>query len=357
MKILHSADWHLDSPIIGRTETQTSLLKGALLEVPHKIAAAAKAERCDMMLIAGDIFDGAATPESIKAVKNALEEAAMPVFIVPGNHDFLSPVSPWLTERWPENVRIFTAAHWESVAVPGLDCRVYGTAFTGAEADGLLEGFRVQQEERYAIGLLHGDPTVASSPYCPITVRQIRDSGLDYLALGHIHKGDRLVAGDTLCAWPGCPMGRGFDELDSKGVLIVTLDEKGCDARFLPLDTPRFFDLTCDVDGDAVVAASQLLPAAGNADFYRITFTGESEPLDIDFLEKTFSQFPNLTVRDRTELPMDIWANVGEDSLEGVYFDLLRQQLETADEETKEAILLAAKISRRILENREVKLP
>ena len=118
-----------------------------------------------------------------------------------------------------------------------------------------------------------------------------------------------------------------------------------------------FFDLTCEAGNDAVASLSQLLPAAGSDNFYRITLTGESEALDIDLLEKEFSQFPNLTLRDRTELPMDIWANVGEDSLEGVYFGLLQQQLEGADEDTREKILLAAKLSRRILENREVKLP
>ena len=357
MKILHSADWHLDSPIIGRTEARTALLKAALLEVPHKVIAAARAEGCDLILLAGDLFDGIATPESVKALKDALGEAGIPVCIVPGNHDFLSPTSPWLTELWPENVHIFTAPHWESISFPALDCRIYGAAFTGPESEGLLESFRAEQEEAFAIGILHGDPTVAASPYCPITVRQIEASNLDYLALGHIHKGNRITAGNTLCAWPGCPMGRGFDELESKGVLIVTLDATGCDARFLPLDTPRFFDLSCEAGSDAAASLSQLLPAVGNEDFYRVTFTGESEMLDMALLEKAFSQFPNLILRDRTEPPMDIWANVGEDSLEGVYFGLLQQQLEDADEDTREKILLAARISRRILENREVKLP
>lgn len=357
MKILHSADWHLDSPIIGRSEAQTNLLKYTLAQVPHKVVTAAKAERCDLMLLSGDLFDGAATPESIKAVKDALAEAEIPVFITPGNHDYLCPTSPWLTERWPNNVHIFTSHYWESFAIPELDCRIYGAAFTGPESEALLDGFRADCDETYAIGILHGDPTVISSPYCPISARQIEASNLDYLALGHIHKGDRILSGSTLCAWPGCPMGRGFDELDAKGVLIITLDDRGCDARFFPLDTPRFFDWECEAGSDAAATLSRLLPAAGSSDFYRITLTGESEPLDTDLLLGRFPQFPNLVLRDRTELPMDIWANVDEDSLEGMYFRLLRGQLENADEDTREKILLAAKLSRRILENREVKLP
>ena len=357
MKILHSADWHLDSPIVGRTAEQTALLKAALLEIPHKIAAAARAERCDLMLLSGDIFDGPHTPESLKAVKDSLDEVSIPVFITPGNHDYLSPGSPWLTESWPENVHIFTCAAMEGIAVPGLDCQVYGAAFTGPSAPALLDGFRADGGERFAVGILHGDPTQTASPYCPVTAEQIRFSGLHYLALGHIHKGDHLTAGGTLCAWPGCPMGRGFDELENKGVLIVTLDDHGCQTRFLPLDTPRFFDLSCEPGTDAKAAIAQLLPAAGNQDFYRITLVGESEPLDTALLEKQFPHFPNLQLRDRTQRPVDLWASAGDDTLEGVYFRLLQEQLENADGETREQILLAARISRQILENREVKLP
>jgi hypothetical protein len=152
-------------------------------------------------------------------------------------------------------------------------------------------------------------------------------------------------------------MGRGFDELESKGVLIVTLDAGFCETRFLPLDTPKFYDLTCEAGTDPNASVSQLLPAVGNQDFYRISLTGESEPLDMDALEAQFRDFPNLQLRDRTVPPVDLWASAGEDTLEGVYFRMLQEQLENADEETREQILLAAKISRQILENREVKLP
>ena len=87
-----------------------------------------------------------------------------------------------------------------------------GAAFLGAESPSLLEGFHATGGEAWQLGLFHGDPTQAASPYNPVTAAQIRGSGLNYLALGHIHKGGSFRAGDTLCAWPGCPMGHGFDE-------------------------------------------------------------------------------------------------------------------------------------------------
>jgi len=357
MKILHSADWHLDSPILGRTPAQTEFIKAALLRLPGLVAAAARTQGCQLMLLSGDLFDGPASRESIAAVRSALEDAAIPVFIAPGNHDYLSPSSPWLREVWPENVHIFTGGTLESVALPQLDCRVWGAAFSAPEAAGLLSGFRAQGDERYQLGVVHGDPTQASSPYCPITAAEVQASGLDYLALGHIHKGGELRAGKTLCAWPGCPMGRGFDELDAKGVLIVTLEPDSCRTRFLPLDTPRFFDLECPGDPDPRQALAGILPALGSQDFYRVTFTGESDPLDLPALSAGFPQFPNLLLRDRTVPPMDLWASADADTLEGAYFRLLRQQLEGADEATARRILLAAKLSKQLLEGQEVRLP
>ena len=55
--------------------------------------------------------------------------------------------------------------------------------------------------------------------------------------------------------------------------------------------------------------------------------------------------------------PVDLWANAGEDTLEGIYFNLLRQAMEGQDEETCRKIALAARISRQLLLGQEVKLP
>lgn len=357
MKLLHSADWHLDSPIVGRTPEQAAFLRQQLLALPAKIVAAAKKEGCDMMLLSGDLFDGAYTRESLDAVRTALGDAGMPVFIAPGNHDFSAPDSCYLTHVWPENVHIFTQDHMTAVTVPQLHCWVCGAGFTGTYSETLLDGFRAEDSDMPTIGVLHGDPTQVTSPYCPITEQQVQDSGLDYLALGHIHKGGSFRAGKTLCAWPGCPMGRGFDEQGEKGVLIVTLENKTASTRFVAIDAPRFYDWEVSVGEDAAVALRSVLPPVGSDDFYRITLTGECASIDTDMLLQDFSRFPNLELRDRTVPPIDLWATAGEDTLEGTYFSLLRQALEHADEVETERILLAARLSRKILDNQEVLLP
>ena len=350
MKLLHAADLHLDTPFTGRPEEEVRYLKKALLQLPMTIANLCRDTGCDLLLLSGDVFDGPAGQDSIDALHQALVHAAVPTFISPGNHDFCAPDSPWLTHRWPENVHIFTAPHMESLAIEALDCRIYGAGFASMDCAPLLSGFRADGLEAYHIAVVHGDPVQKQSPYNPITQAQVADSGLHYLALGHIHKAGSFTAGETLCAWPGCPMGRGNDETGEKGVYLVELD--GCaTARFLPLPTPRFFDLEVEVDGDPAQAIPSCLPPIGSEDFYRITLTGECEPFDLDTL--TFPQFPHLRLRDHTVPPADLWGCIQEDSLEGIYFRMLHDALAT----DRETALLAARISRKILDGREVKLP
>ena len=348
MKLLHSADWHLDSPLPGRDPG----LKAALLAIPGKVAQMARQEGAQLLLLSGDLFDGPPSRESVRALQEALDSVEIPVCIAPGNHDPFTPDSVWNREIWPENLRIFTRQNPESFVFPDLNCRVWGAAFSGPEAPSLLENFRAQGPEAWQIGLFHGDPTQIASPYNPVTTDQIRRSGLHYLALGHIHKGGKLALGDTLCAWPGCPMGRGFDETGIKGVLSVTLEPDQGDLRFLPLEGIRFYDETAHPQD-----LEKLLPALGSPDHYRITLVGESEPVDLAALQKEFDRFPNLTLRDRTVPPLDLWASAGRDSLEGIYFGLLKDALEQADPEESRRILLAAKLSRQLLAGQEVVLP
>lgn len=349
IKILHSGDWHLDSPFQGRTEEQASLLRRELLAIPGKLATLCKEEGCQLVLLSGDLFDGAYTQATYRLVYDALERMGVPVFISPGNHDFISPDSPYEREAWPENVHIFKNQQVQWVDLPNLGLRVYGAGFQSMDCPSMLEDLHA---EGVAVGVFHGDPTQVNSPYNPVTKAQVAASGLQYLALGHVHKGDAFRAGDTLCAWPGCPMGRGWDEQGEKGALIVTIDDTAL-MRFVCLNAPQFHDLTVDI-ADGI---GSVLPGVANDDFYRITLTGESEKSDLEALRAEFSRFPNLELRDRTVLPVDIWAGAGQDSFEGVYFGMLKTALEIASEEEKEKILLAAKLSRRLLEGQEVALP
>lgn len=151
-------------------------------------------------------------------------------------------------------------------------------------------------------------------------------------------------------------MGRGYDEQGRKGVLITEIGE-GASTRFFALDVPQFYDLQAEAGEDPRQTLANLLPPMGDENYYRITLTGESGNLDLPGLSAQFARFPNLVLRDKTTSPVDIWENAGEDSFEGVYFGLLKQALEEADDQEKEQIFLAAKLSKQILEGQEVTFP
>ena len=342
--ILHSADWHLDAPFSSFPEEQRQFLRQQQRLLPGKLAELARQEGCDLVLLAGDLFDGNPGRESIEALKQGLADCGVPVFISPGNHDFVCDTSPWVTESWPENVRIFRGG-LEAVSLPQLDLKIYGAGYQSMDCPPLLEHFTAEGEERWKIGLLHADPTGKRSPYCPITTAQVRGSGLNSLALGHIHKAGFFQAGDTLCAWPGCPMGRGWDETGERTAYLVTLGQPSR-LREVQLDTLRFYDREAEL-----TQLEDILPGSESADFYRVTLTGWGKP-DVRELYRKFSHLPHLEFRDETMDPDSLWEGAGEDSLQGAYFALLKQAAET-DPNAR----LAAEISRKLLAGKEVRLP
>ena len=356
MKILHTADWHMDAPLREFNDIQRRELRAAMLALPGQIADLCIREGCDICLISGDIFDGVWSPEGYEAVYRALERMEVPVFIAPGNHDPYREISVWTMEQWPENVYLFRSPEITSFRVAELDCRIYGAAFTSNQSEPLLADFFAGCDERYAIVCLHGDPTNPSSPYNPVTAAQLREAGIDYAALGHIHARGQFDAGAGLCVWPGCPMGHGFDETGTRGVVIAELGDT-VEARFVPLDTIRFFEYRVEALSDPMAALESVLPPGGSRDHFRIFLTGEAEPDAVHRLHDRLGDYPNLTLMDETEPPCDVWEDAGEDSLCGLFFGILRDAAADADPETAQKLELAAKISRRILQKREVELP
>ena len=98
---------------------------------------------------------------------------------------------------------------------------------------------------------VHGD-TAPQSEYGPLSPAEIETSGLDYLALGHVHQYSGLRrAGETFWAYPGCPEGRGFDELGEKGVLWLEVEKGRTEAEFVPLCRRRYQILVRGPDGQA----------------------------------------------------------------------------------------------------------
>lgn len=362
IKIIHAADFHLDSAFGGLSEEKARQRRQESREVPDHLAALVKTEGAQLVLLAGDLFDGRRVyPETVERLQAALGAMACPVFIAPGNHDPYMPGSPYAAEKWPKNVHIFREEELSAVELAELNCVVHGAAFTSPQRQSeALEGFTAPKDGKIHILCLHGDVDGADSPYGTITKEQIARSGLDYLALGHVHQCSGLQQqGGAFWAYPGCPEGRGFDELGEKGVLAGTVEKGNADLRFVPLSRRCYRILRLDVtDSTARETLENNLPPTAAEDICRVILTGETgeEGVDLAALERDFGgRFYALQLRDETRVARNIWERAGEDSLRGMFLSEMRCRYDAAaDEEERKKIDLAVRFGLAALDGRDI---
>lgn len=355
LTIIHAADFHLDSPFAALSPEQAAQRRGEQRELLERLTDLARTARAQLVLLAGDLLDGENTyRETAQALARALGQMDCPVVISPGNHDPYTPHSPYATLAWPPNVHIFRRAELEALELPQLNCVVYGRAFISPLEDTPpLEGFSAPQDGRLHLMCLHGD-LGKSSRYAPVDPAQVAASGLDYLALGHIHTFSGLQrAGSVPWAYPGCPEGRGFDELGEKGVLCGTVEKGAIHLDFVPLCKRRYEILEIDASQDFGSA----LPRDAQADIYRILLTGETgvEGPNLPALTRLASpHFYSVTLQDRTTVRQDLWARAGEDTLTGLFLREMQAQLAAAQgEEDRRELELAVRFALAALENGE----
>ena len=166
LTILHAADLHLDAPFASLAPEQARRRRAEQRELLERLAALARTQQADLVLLSGDLLDSGETyHETVQALSSALGRMEAQVFIAPGNHDFYSPRSIYAGTRWPENVHIFSTVQVESVELPALGCVVHGAAFTTPLADrSPLMGFSAPRDGRTHLMVLHGAVTARSVP-------------------------------------------------------------------------------------------------------------------------------------------------------------------------------------------------
>ena len=168
IKFLHAADLHLDAPFSALSPEQAAERRQEQRALLQELADAANAHACDIVLLAGDLFDSVhASEQTLQALCCALGAIRAPVFISPGNHDCLLPGSAYLTQRWPENVHIFRTPSIAAVELPEKGLRVYGAGFAAREQPPVLNGFHAEQDGRINLMVLHGDAQNAGSTRRP----------------------------------------------------------------------------------------------------------------------------------------------------------------------------------------------
>lgn len=297
-RFLHTGDLHLDSPFAGISADAppevVAVLRAATTDAWRNLVRVALDERVDFVVVSGDVFENRSpTLLGQTRFRDGLAElaaAGIPSFVVHGNHDPLDGHSWAPSLSFPAEVHRFGTRAVEGVPVlrEGREiARVYGRSFDrAAVTDNLAAGYRREPDAPFAIGLLHTN--VGDRPghgnYAPCSVDDLRASGMEYWALGHIHK-PGIVLADPLTVYCGIPQGRDPGETGPRGGWLVSVDGAARpEARFVACDLVRWerVDIPIDelTDDEALQRAGReaLATAAAAADgrslVVRVRLTG-----------------------------------------------------------------------------------
>ena len=281
-RFLHTGDLHLDSPFQGIRSTAPApvvdVLRSATVRAWQNVVRLAVDERVDFVVIAGDVFEFAS--RSLLAQTRfrdgvaGLARAGIPSFVVHGNHDPLTERAWSPSLEFPELCHRFgTRLSSAPVLRDGREiARVYGQSFgRPAVTENLAAAFRRDPDVPFAIGLLHAN--VGDRPghgnYAPCSVDDLRAAGMDYWALGHIHRGGVVIDREPLAVYCGNPQGRDPGETGPRGAWLVEVDAAARPvARFVPCDVVRWEHVEVDVAGagDDEELARRALEACGAAE-------------------------------------------------------------------------------------------
>ena len=99
LRLLHTADWHLGRRFPSFPEDAQKKLSRARMDVIANILDVARRNAVHALLCAGDLFDDPEPePDFWEGLARTLRERGAPhppIFLVPGNHDPLTPESVW----------------------------------------------------------------------------------------------------------------------------------------------------------------------------------------------------------------------------------------------------------------------
>jgi DNA repair exonuclease SbcCD nuclease subunit len=213
LRVLHTADVHLGSDGYGDPQQHAAHAERGR-RVFRRIVDRALADRVDLVLIAGDLFDHNRVPdETVAFVRGQLDRLRQPVVILPGNHDVLCEKSIYdrhdFTAGSP-HVRMIRRLDGETIELPDLGVIVWGRAMEEHEpAFSPLAHLPARDDRRWCIAMGHGffyEERQRPERSSPIFADEIRDTGWDYVALGHHHTRMDVSQGRVAAHYAGTPM-------------------------------------------------------------------------------------------------------------------------------------------------------
>lgn len=233
LKFLHTADVHLGAKFkyLGEKASQhREQLKKTFSRVIEK----AIEDKVDIVLIAGDLFDSNNVTfsiiEFVKNQCNILKEHGINVCILPGTHDLLNEDSIYKKEKFEDeynNVYVFTKQGKKEY--PELDLTLWGKPNFYPKSNETPIISLTNSTTKYNILMAHGSVQIESKSAkddYPISFEHIKNSGMDYIALGHWHSTGEYSQGDTKCYYSGSPEMIDIDQKGSGNILLGTIEDK-----------------------------------------------------------------------------------------------------------------------------------
>lgn len=226
---LHTADWQIGKPFGSFPPDKAALLRDARLGVIDRLAAAARTQGAQHVLVAGDVFDSEHVPdgEITKALAKMRRADAVTWHLISGNHDPARPGGVW--ERaaragLPGNVRLHLKPEPAAIADDVFLLPAPLTAKRMSLDPTEWMAGAVTPERALRIGIAHGsvqgfgggdgDAEVMIAP------GRVEAARLDYLALGDWHGMTRI---GPRCWYSGTPEPDRFRENEPGFALAVRL--------------------------------------------------------------------------------------------------------------------------------------
>lgn len=350
MKYIHCADLHLDSKMNANLDKESAKeRKGEILHTFERMVAYAAKNKVSAILIAGDMFDrkniSATTRNTV--LYHIAGNKEITFYYLQGNHDhdnFLSGL-----EEIPGNLKLF-GPQWRTYSEAGGRIAISGIELSPENAGSAYLSL-ILDPQKFNIVILHGQEAEGAMKDRAETInlKALRNKGIDYLALGHIHayKKEQLDARGAYC-YPGCLEGRGFDECGDHGFVVMDVDEDTgrYTHQFIPFAQRKLYTVNVDVTGcrttaEMIARAKLALQDAGCSDdsLIKIVLKGmldvECEK-DVTYLLSRFRpRFYFVKVYDETTLKIDIDDYLLDESLKGEYVRQVMADASLSEEDKK----------------------
>lgn len=261
VRVLHAADLHLDSPLIGLARYEgapVEEIRSATRRAFDQLVELAVLERVGLVLIAGDVYDGDwkdyHTGLFFASRMQRLKDEGIEVAMIRGNHDAASRISRAL--RLPENVHEFPVDQAATVVFDRLGIAVHGQGYRdSAVTEDLVPGYPPAVKGLFNIGLLHTclEGRLGHATYAPTSTGAMIAKGYDYWALGHVHSRE-IVSTEPWIVFPGNLQGRQVREHGPKGATLLVLEDGRLVAvEHRSLDVVRWQTIEVDVSSRATV--------------------------------------------------------------------------------------------------------